>query len=93
VAPTLSGGPLRQTQYWAGPFLFFSAAQLFSRASPPVQIQISRINEICNLMPSLKFNRDKSTGPKFTNFIFLETLGNYLHYATGYNPKSIVELK
>jgi hypothetical protein len=44
-------------------------------------------------MQTLKFNRDKSTGPNFTNFIFLETLGNYLHNATGFKPIPVVELK
>ncbi len=44
-------------------------------------------------MSTLKFNRDKSTRPNFANFIYLETLGNYLHNATSLNPRSIIELK
>ncbi|KAK1648427.1 hypothetical protein QYE76_066232 [Lolium multiflorum] len=35
---TLSGGPLRWTQYWAGPTLFLSAAQLF-----PAQAHVPRL--------------------------------------------------
>jgi hypothetical protein len=56
------------------PVSFFLCSPVFSRASPWIQIQISRITRICNLMQTLKFNCDKSTQPNFTNFIFLETL-------------------
>ena len=44
-------------------------------------------------MSTLNFNRDKSTWPNFTNFIYLESLEFYLHNATGLNPRSVVELK
>ena len=40
-----------------------------------------------------KLNRIKSTQQKFSKFIYLETLGNYLHNATGLNPKSVIEFK
>jgi hypothetical protein len=40
-----------------------------------------------------KFNRDKSTWPNFTNFIYLESSSKTLSNATGFKPRTVIELQ